>query len=350
MCMTVMQDQDDLADAFAYRAGRPDPVHDVIVVGGGVAGLAAALWLSRARRDVLVLDAGHPRNRPATHTHGFLTRDGAHPLQLLRDGRAEIRSYGNEILAASVTAVSRDAAGGFTVRTADAATWRSRRLLMATGVTDQLPTIPGVREQWGRDVVHCPYCFGWEIRDQPIGVLGTRQGAYEQALMWRQWSADILMFRHAAPEPTAEQAARLAARGIPIIGGEVEALEITGDNLTGIRLADGNTIPRRVLVVPSTLAVDGAAFTTLGIDVLEHELGIGTHVPHTADGRTTVPGVWVCGNAADPMSGALQSAASGAQAGAAINADLTEETTLRALAPEQDRRPEGSLSPGLPRR
>ncbi len=146
--------------------------YDVAIIGGGPAGLSAALVLGRARRRVVVIDAGTPRNAPAAHMQGFLSRDGMPPAELLRAARAEVRRYGVEIVEDRVV----DATAGFALRLAGGRTVEARRVLLATGATDELPDVAGARERWGRDLLHCPYCHGWEVRDQPIGVLGTGPG------------------------------------------------------------------------------------------------------------------------------------------------------------------------------
>jgi thioredoxin reductase len=165
---------------------------DVLVVGGGAAGLSAALVLLRARRTVVVVDAGRPRNAPAAHMHGFLSRDGMPPADLLAAGRAEVSSYGGRLIDDTVVGVE----PGFQVRLASAAPVRARRILVATGLRDELPDVPGVRERWGRDLLHCPYCHGYEVRDQPLGVLGGSPEAVQHALLVRQWSPDVILFPH----------------------------------------------------------------------------------------------------------------------------------------------------------
>ncbi|HET7014683.1 MAG TPA: NAD(P)/FAD-dependent oxidoreductase [Streptosporangiaceae bacterium] len=305
--------------------------HDVIVVGGGLAGLAGALTLVRARRSVLVMDAGHPRNAPAAHAHGYLTRDGTPPLDLLAAGRAEVAGYGGQVIAGAVTSLASLPGGGFDVTLADGTSHQARRILVATGLVDEYPDIPGLRERWGRDVVHCPFCFGWELRDQPLAVLATSPHAAAQALMWRQWSDDVSLFLHTAPGPTPEQAKQLAARGISLIEGEVTGLEITGDYVRGVRLQSGQVIPRRAVVIGPQFEARHAILDNLGVTVTEHPLGIGHQVATDATGRAAA-GVWVAGNAADVTAGVMQAAASGVTAAAAINADLTEEDIAAALA------------------
>jgi thioredoxin reductase len=308
------------------------PAIDVVVAGGGLAGLAGALTLARARRSVLVVDAGQPRNAPAAHAHGYLSRDGVPPLELLAAGRAEVAGYGGKIIAGTATSLARLPGGGFRVTLADGTCWQARRVLVATGLVDEYPDIPGLAERWGRDVVHCPYCFGWELRDAPLGVLATGPQAAAQALMWRQWSPDVVLFAHTAPRPTGEQMEQLVARGIGVIEGEVTGIQVTGDRLTGVRLRSGQVIPRHALVIAPRFEARHALLDGLGAAVAEHPLGIGHQVRADATGLTTVAGVWVAGNAADVTAGVMQAAASGVTAAVAINADLTAEDTAAAVA------------------
>ena len=304
---------------------------DVAVIGGGVAGLSGGLTLARARRSVIVIDEGHPRNAPAAHSHGYLTRDGASPLDLVAIGRAEVAAYGVEVLKDRADLLKRLPAGGFEVRTTNGRMVKARYLLVATGLVDQLPAIPGLRERWGRDVVHCPYCFGWEIREKAIGVLATGPLAVDGALMWRQWSRDLILLRHTNPPLTDEQEVQLSARGICVVEGEVAAVEVDDDRLVGVRLTSGEVVGRDVVVVSPRLEARHGLLHELDVTVIEHPLGIGTQIQMDPGGRAA-PGVWVAGNLADVTSGVLQSAASGVTAAAALNADLTAEDTRLAIA------------------
>jgi thioredoxin reductase len=297
-------------------------VYDVVVVGGGAAGLSAALALGRARRRVAVVDAGSPRNAPAAHMQGFLSRDGMAPADLLATGRVEVAGYGVELIEDRVTRVD----AGFFVRLEGGRTLRARRVLVTTGARDELPDVPGTRERWGRDVLHCPYCHGWEVRDRPIGVLSTAPGAAHHAQLVRQWSDDVVFFAHTA-EPTADEAAGLAARGIPVVRGEVTRLVIENDRLTGVELADGRVIARdAVFVRPATVPQTGELLTELGCAVDED--GFPTV---DATGRTSAFGVWAAGNAVDPRTQVIAAAGAGNAAGIAINADLVVEDVERAV-------------------
>ncbi|GAB2966086.1 NAD(P)/FAD-dependent oxidoreductase [Saccharothrix stipae] len=304
--------------------------YDVVVVGGGAAGLNGALMLARARRSVVVVDAGTPRNAPADGVHGLLARDGMPPAELLARGRAEVCGYGGHVVTGEVDAVTR-ADGGFVVSLADGRAVRARRLLVTTGLVDELPDVAGLRERWGRDVVHCPYCHGWEVRDQAIGVLASGPTAVHQALLFRQLSADVTFFAHTAP-PTAEQAEQLAARGVDVVAGEVAALEVVGDRIVGVRLADGRSVAREAVVVASRMVARAGFLAALGLRPVPHPSGMGEHIPSDPTGRTDVPGVWVAGNVTDLAAQVGASAAAGATAGARINADLIDEETREAVA------------------
>jgi thioredoxin reductase len=290
-----------------------------VVVGGGAAGLSGALTLARARRSVLVVDAGHPRNAPADGIHGFLTRDGMPPAEFLAAGPEEVRRYGGEIVDGRVTTAT-PTDTGFDVTLAGGRTFTARRLLVATGLIDRLPDVDGLAERWGRDVVHCPYCHGWEIRDEPVGVLATGERAVHQAQLFRQWTDQVTLLTHTGPPPTGTEAAELAARGIDVVPGEVAALVVAGDHLCGVRLRDGAVVPLRVLAVSPRMVADPP-----GLELAEHPMGVGRHVPADPTGKTDVPGVWVAGNVSDLFGQVVGSAAAGVLAGAAVNADLIAE-------------------------
>jgi thioredoxin reductase len=200
--------------------------YDVLVVGGGAAGLSAALVLVRARRTVAVVDAGGPRNAPAAHMHGFLSRDGMPPRELLAAGRAEVVSYAGRLIDDTVVGIE----PGFQVWLANGSQLCARQVVVATGLRDELPDIPGVRERWGRDLLHCPYCHGYEVRDQPLGVLGGTPVAVQHALLVRQWSPDVILFPH-TDALTLEQREHLTARGIRVVEGGVARLLVGNDQV-----------------------------------------------------------------------------------------------------------------------
>ncbi|MEV4560331.1 FAD-dependent oxidoreductase [Kitasatospora sp. NPDC049285] len=312
--------------------------YDVLVVGGGPAGLSGALTLARARRTVLVVDSGQPRNAPAEGIHGLLGREGMPPAELLSRGRAEVASYGGEFHDGEVRSISRRPDGGFRAELADGTAVLARRLLLTTGITDGLPEVPGVAERFGRQIVHCPYCHGWEVRDRRIAVLATHTPvAVHQALLWRQWTDDVTLLLHTAAPPTEAQSRELAARNVTVVTGTVAALlpEDDSDALTGVRLADGSTVGCETLAVGTELAVRAPFLADLGLETSElafDGVKFATRLA-TVDpmGRTAAEGVWAAGNLTDPAAQVAVAAADGLRAAAAINADLVAEETRRAV-------------------
>jgi thioredoxin reductase/SAM-dependent methyltransferase len=334
------------ADPARDAGDGPDTVRDVVrdalVVGGGAAGLSAGLTLARARRDVVVVDAGEPRNAPAAGVHGYLTRDGIAPAELTSLGRTEVESYGGEVRAGTVTALDRvEPAPGVAARFRATVTHAgggvetvlARRVVATTGVSDQLPPVAGLAERWGRDAVHCPYCHGWEVRDRLIGVLGGGPLSVHQALLFRQWSDRVVLFLNDAVEPTDDEWEQLAARGVGVVTGAVTRVLVTDDRMSGVELASGRTRPVEALALGAALRVNSDLLTGLGVEHEPHPLGVGLVVPSDpATGATSVPGLWLAGNVADPMMQVVAAAASGVRAAALANADLVAEDIALAVA------------------
>ncbi len=317
-----------------------DETYDVVVVGGGAAGLSGAVALARSRRSVLVLDAGDPRNAPADHVHNFLTRDGAPPAEIYAHGHDEVRRYGGRIERARVTAIQL-AEAGFRIEIGDR-TVATRRVLMATGLRDELPDIPGLAQRWGADVLHCPYCHGWEVRDRRIGVLATGPAFMHQTLLFRQLSPQVTVLQHTGPALTDEQREQLRALHVPVVAGEVEQVDAGASGLTGVRLADGTQVELDVLVVAPQFTARAELLAPLGLKPVEVQLDgflLGTQVEADATGATAVPGLWVAGNIADMRAQVITSAAAGLNAGAAINADLVAADTRIAVEAHRNEEP-----------
>ncbi|GAA3169595.1 NAD(P)/FAD-dependent oxidoreductase [Blastococcus jejuensis] len=309
--------------------------YDVVVIGGGAAGLAGAVTVARARRTVLVVDAGQPRNAPAAGIHNYLGREGARPADLLADGRAELAGYGGTVVDGVVSTARREDDGTFRVALDGGREVSARRLLVATGLVDELPDVPGLADRWGRDVLHCPYCHGWEVRDQPIGILATGPNAMHQALLFRQLSEDVVFFLHSGPGLAPEQTEQLTALGVRMVDGEVTGIEVTDDRLTGVRLVTGEVVPRSALVVAPVFTARAGVLDALGVPAMDQEMAghvVGSAVPADPTGATSVPGVWVAGNVSDLSAQVVVSAAAGLRAGAMINADLVAEDARVAVA------------------
>lgn len=312
--------------------------YDVVIIGGGAAGLSAALVLGRARRRVVVIDAGAPRNAPAARMHGFLSRDGMAPSELLAIGRAEIAGYGVELVNGTATRLEQTAGGdvcspievSYRVHLAEGASVDARRLLVTTGASDDIPDLPGVRERWGRDLLHCPYCHGWEVRDEPLGVLGTIPGSVQHALLVRQWSADVTFFAHTY-EPTDTERSQLDARGIDVVTGEVARLVVDDDRLTGVELADGRVVARTAVFIRPGIHPHPDGLLA-GLGCAEDDTGF---VITDSTGRTSSPGVWAAGNVADPRAQVITAAGVGSAAAIAINNDLIQADADRAVGADR---------------
>ncbi len=299
---------------------------DTVIIGGGAAGLTAAQVLGRARRAVTVVDAGAPRNAPAEHMHGYLGHDGLGPAELLAIGRREAQAYGVRVLAGAATDVRRD--GALLEVTAGGEVLRARSLLIATGLTDVLPEIPGVAERFGRDAIHCPFCHGYEVRDRPLAVIGGANAAVSlhQALLIPQWSRDMVFFTNGLEFGDADRR-RITARGVRIVDGDVAGLVVDGDALRAVRLADGTEIEREAVFVAPRFVPQDELLLQLGA-----ERGENGFVPVDPMGGA-LPGVWAAGNVVNPMVQVIVAAGAGSTAAAAISAYLLErdiETELDA--------------------
>ena len=305
-----------------------DAVYDVAVLGGGAAGLSGALILARARRRVGVVDAGRPRNSAAAHMYGFLSRDGQPPGELLARGREEVLGYGADLIEGTVETVR----PGFTVELADGRALTARRLLVATGVRDQLPPIPGLEERWARDVLHCPYCHGYEVRDGTLGMLATEERSVKQALHLRDWSADVLLFEHTYTLSDDERA-RLTARGVEIVAGDVTEVIVHEDRLQGVMTtAERGAVPLTALFISQGFTANTEPLAALGCEMDEKGCLV---VDET--GAASIPGVWAAGNVVTPPAQVLTAAGAAAQAGIAVHQDLVREDVEHALAVSAER-------------
>ncbi len=299
--------------------------YDVAVVGGGAAGLSAALVLARAGRRVRVIDSRSPRNAPALHMHGFLSRDGMNPADLLAVGRGEVEGYGGSISFGSVTDVVPDSPRGFVALLQDGSRVSARKLLIATGLRDELPPIPGLAERWARDVLQGPYCHGHEVAERPLGVIAGRGGGVRYAQIVRQWTHDLIYFAPPQTLTTVERS-ELAARAIGVVEGTIERVVSEEDRLVGVLMDDGRLVGREALFVPPVFVPNSHLLSRLGCTF--DDAG---WVVTDATGRTSVPGVWATGNVADPRAQVITAAGAGSAAAIAINGELVDDDVRRAV-------------------
>ncbi|HWE54686.1 MAG TPA: FAD-dependent oxidoreductase [Acidimicrobiales bacterium] len=326
---------------------------DVCVIGGSAAGLAAALQLGRQRRSVIVVDDRTPRNAPAAHMHSFLTNEGRPPAELTAAGREEVRSYGGEVLTARATDVSRDGEDGFRVELVGGHSIVARRVLAATGLVDEIPDIDGLARHWGGDVLHCPFCHGYEVRDQRIVLIVTHPLGLHPAPLWRQLSAQLTIVRHGSFDLDAAPLDALQAAGVTVRPGPVERV-ITGDDghVTAVELASGERIEADAVAIGAGFRVRVEPFLALGLKAAAHVTGMGDLIETDPTGATSVPGLYAAGNLTDPSQQVLQAAAQGSRVGAMIGFSLAEEDlqaaarTATAGAPAAGTSPAGTSPAG----
>jgi thioredoxin reductase len=295
-------------------------MYDVIIVGAGPAGLSAALLLGRSRRRVLVCDTGQPRNAASHAMHGFLTRDGMAPREFLAIAREQLRQYDTvEIRDIEVVEAACRSDARFHVAVAGGAAFESRKLLLATGVVDNVPEIPGFRELYGKSVFHCPYCDGWELRDQPLAIYGRGARGMGLSLELTGWSRDLVLCTDGPPEIDAGDLARLARNGIRVREERVVRLE-GRDALERVIFASGDPLARRALFFTTGQTQQSQLALALGCEFNEK----GT-VRTGKYESTHLPGLYVAGDASRAVQWVVVAAAEGAEAAFAINTDLLKE-------------------------
>ncbi|RLL70431.1 bifunctional NAD(P)/FAD-dependent oxidoreductase/class I SAM-dependent methyltransferase [Streptomyces sp. Z26] len=326
----------------AHREGAPKSGHashpvlerhaDVAVIGGSAAGLAAALQLSRQRRSVVLVDDGTPRNAPAAHMHGYLGHEGAAPDDLMGIGRAEVRAYGGEVLPGRVLGVRRADDGRFRLDLTGGHTLVARRVLAATGLSDELPAIEGLAEQWGRGVVHCPFCHGFEVRDRRLAQIVSHPLGLHPTPLLRHLTDRLTVVLH-DPEGLDEKALEtLAASGVTLAHDAARRV-LTGPDgeVSGVELADGRVLDADAVVVGPRFRARAESLTGVGLATTPHPTGAGDVLAVDARGETGVPGVYAAGNVTDPSLQVLPSAAQGSQVGAMIAFSLADEDLSAAV-------------------
>lgn len=302
------------------------PCYDAIIIGGSFAGLSAAMQLARARRRIALVDAGLPRNRYAAHSHGFLGQDGKTPAEIVAVGRAQLAAYRSVDFIDGAAAHASGESGRFAVTMEDGRELRGARLILAIGVRDELPDLPGLRERWGRTVLHCPYCHGYEVADQPLGVLAAHPMSSHQAALLPDWGPTTY-FTQGEFEPDAEQAALLAARGVRIERTPVALLLGPAPRIDAVQLADGRRLLVNALFVANRVHMASPLAMQLGCAFDEGLLGPYLRVDDFK--QTTVPGVYAAGDASLQMGNATLASASGVMAGVGVHQSLVREDPVK---------------------
>lgn len=303
--------------------------HDVIIVGGSFAGLSAAMQLARARRAVLVLDSGAPRNRFSAASHGFPGQDGRSPSDIGATLRAELGRYPTvRFQDAEATAASK-LQSGFSLSLSTGDEVSAQRLVLAYGVRDTLPDLPGLAERWGTSVLHCPYCHGYELNQQPVGVLARNEAAIHQAMLLPDWGATTL-FTQGSFTPTPDQRQILKRRGVTVEEVPITGLVGPAPTLEAVELADGRDLPLAGLFIAPQTAPSSALGAMLGCAAKDGPTG--PYLDVDAMQATSVPGVFAAGDLASPMANATLAAAAGVMAGAAAHRSLIFDPDLTTTA------------------
>jgi thioredoxin reductase/SAM-dependent methyltransferase len=307
---------------------------DVCVIGGSASGLAAALQLGRQRRSVIVVDSGEPRNRLAAHMHGFLSREGLPPSELIAIGREEVRAYGGEVLSGRVSNVSRTPSGDFRVELPGGHSIVARRVLAATGLADELPDIEGLLEHWGGDVIHCPFCHGYEVRDKRVVVIVTHPMGLHPVGLFRQLTARLTVVLHDPSDVDESALDALRASGVKVVRGTASRIvSDSAGHIAAVELAGQGAINADAVVVGPRFRVRAEPFASLGLRPTAHPSGLGDFVETDGSGATAVPGLYAAGNITDPSQQVLAAAADGSRAGAMISFSLASEDMAAAGRP-----------------
>ena len=294
-------------------------MHDVIVIGGSFAGQSAAMQLARARQDVVLIDAGAPRNRFADASHGFLGQDGRAPGAIIREATCQLLAYPSVEVVAGEARDATSVDGHFVVTMANSTERRARRLVLATGVTDTLPDIAGMAERWGATVLHCPYCHGYEVRDRALGIIANHPMSAHQAALIPDWGP-ATYFTQGIYEPDADALALLVKRGVTIERTPVVALLGEAPGLQAVKLADGRMIDLFAVFTAPTTGPTSPIAQMLGCAMEDGPTG--PFVKVDSWGLTSIPGVYAAGDAASPMHNATIASASGVLAGIAAHQSL----------------------------
>ncbi|MEM1334864.1 MAG: bifunctional NAD(P)/FAD-dependent oxidoreductase/class I SAM-dependent methyltransferase [Actinomycetota bacterium] len=313
---------------------------DVLVVGGSAAGLAAALQIVRQRRSVIVVDAGEPRNAPATEMHSFLGRDGTPPGELIGAGRDEVRRYGGEVLSGHVVRVVSDDAG-FRADLTGGHSIVARRVVVATGLVDRLPEIEGLAEHWGRDVLHCPFCHGYEVRDRRIVQIVTHPMGLHPSPLFRQLTNQLTIVVHDPTDVDEAHLELLEAGGVDVVrdGRVARVVADAQGGLAGVEFDDGHVIDADAVVVLPRFLISSQPFEELGLRTVPHQTGLGDVIETDEFGATSVAGVWAAGNVTDPSQQVLQAAAEGSRVGGLVAISLAHDDLaagVRASSNETD--------------
>lgn len=294
--------------------------YDVIIIGGSYSGLSAGMALGRSLRNVLIIDSGSPCNRQTPHSHNFITQDGSRPAVIAAVAREQVEKYDTVRFAEDLVTEGRRSDNGFAIGTASGKEYKAKKLIFATGIRDFMPNIEGFAECWGISVIHCPYCHGYEVHHKKTGILGNGDYGFEFSRMISHWTDDLTLYTNGPSTLTVEQTAALLDHNINIVETEISGLDHSQGYVKSVAFKDGSASAIEALYartefeqhcpVPQDLGCEIADSGHLKVDVMQ---------------KTTVPGIYACGDNASPMRSVSNAVAAGTMAGAALNKELIEE-------------------------
>ena len=293
--------------------------HDAIIIGGSFAGLSAAMYIARARRSVCIIDTGSPRNRFAAESHGFFAQDGSEPARMLATARSQVAEYPTASFIEGEAISAATEPDGFSVKLSTGEEIESARLVLAFGISDELPAIPGLAERWGKSVLHCPYCHGFEFSGQQLGVLNVSPMSIHQAMLIAEWGPTTL-YLNGASEPDDASLAQLQKRGVLIEPAPVRALHGGGVELTSIEFIDGRTSRIDALYLGPRTRLNSEVAHQLGCEIDDGSSG--AIVRTDPQKMTTVPGVYAAGDITRSAHNVTWASADGVTAGVALHRSL----------------------------
>ncbi|WP_057939377.1 NAD(P)/FAD-dependent oxidoreductase [Algoriphagus resistens] len=293
---------------------------DVIILGGSYAGLSAAMALGRSLRKVLVIDAGKPCNRQTPHSHNFLTQDGKTPAEISSIARKQVEQYDTVTFLSGFAMGAKKTNSGFEIKSEDDETFEGKKLILATGVKDIMPEIPGFSECWGISVIHCPYCHGYEVRNEKTGILANGDFGYEFSKMITNWTKDLTLFTNGKSTLTVEQSEKLTSKGVNILETEIESIEHKAGELEYLNLKGGDIFPLKAMYAKVTFVQSSQIPSQLGLELTEQGL-----IQVDQFQKSTLPGVYACGDSTTMFRSVSQAVALGTMAGAVCNKELIDE-------------------------
>lgn len=293
---------------------------DVIIIGGSYSGLSAAMTLGRSLRKVLVIDAGKPCNRQTPHSHNFLTQDGKAPAEIAAIAKSQVEQYDTVTFLAGLAVEGKKTDSGFEIKTEKGELFESKKLIFASGIKDILPEIPGFAECWGISVIHCPYCHGYEVRNEKTGILANGEFAYEFGKMITNWTKDLILFTNGKSTLTNEQSSVLLSKNIKIVETTIKEIQHQKCHLQSLKLTDGSSVSLKALYAKPDFEQNSSIITNIGC-----ELKTNGYLEVDQLQKTTVLGVFACGDSTNMFRSVAFAASSGTMAGAACNKELIDE-------------------------